>query len=402
MSVLTRNYRDSSIHFQKDVDSKSSDGILTVSKNDLKRLNYPQWAPTWDPKDDHAFENIKPFKHIDRGLFGDEEFKSLRNVENTEFKHVTPKLGLEITGLQLSELNDKQKDDLALLVEKFGVIAFRNQNFKNLEFDEIKKIGEYYGPLHVHPTSGAPLNHPEFHMTFRRGDSKEYQREFSDKLTSIGWHSDVTYENQTPGITFFTMLQTGESGGDTQFLDMFEVYDRLSPLMKKKLEGLKVVHTSKEQANAAKQEGGIERKDPVESIHPLVRYHPVLKKKFLFAHRGFSRRILGLKSEESDNLLLFLFKHTQSCLDAHVRMSWDENTVVVWDNRRVLHTRTLDWDSTDIRHAFRVTTIAERPVGSLEEYESWTPELEEENLKLKDYYLSLSASEYYEKVIKNN
>lgn len=398
MTTLGKISYDEAIHFHGDSDDKTG-GILTISKDNLKRLDHPEWAPTWDPKDDHAFENHPPFKHIDRGLFADPTFKSLLEDKNVKFREVSPKLGLEVDGIQLSKLNDKQKNDLALLVEQRGVIAFRNQDFKHQNFEDIKKWGSYFGPLHVHPTSGAPLNQPEFHLTYRRGDKEEYKKYFADKLHNIAWHSDVTYENQPPGITLFAMLQTGPSGGDTQFLDMFEAYDRLSPLMKDKLDGLKVLHTSRDQAYQATKTGGIERKDASDSIHPLVRYHPVLKRKCLFINKSFSRKILGMKTEESDNLLLFLLNHIESCLDAHVRMNWDANTVVVWDNRRVLHTATNDWDSEDIRHAFRVTSIGERPIANEEEYQNWTPEKETENINLTSYYDGLSAAEYYEKVI---
>ena len=399
MTTLGNINYDEAIHFHNDSDSKSNTGILTVSKDNLSKTEFPEWAPTWDIKHDHAFKDIEPFKHIDRGFAGDPEFKSLKNIDGASFKKVSPKLGLAIDGIQLSKLNDQQKNDLALLVAQYGVIAFRNQDFKHQSFDEIKDWGKYFGPLHVHPTSGAPLNHPEFHLVYRRGSEEEQKKHFKDKLHNIAWHSDVSYENQPPAFTLFSMLQTGESGGDTQFLDMFEVYDRLSPLMKDKIDDLQVLHTSKDQAYFAKLSGGIERKDPSNSIHPLVRYHPVLKRKCLFISKSFSRKILGLKTEESDDLLIFLLNHIESCLDAHVRLNWDENTVVVWDNRRVLHTATTDWDSSDIRHAFRVTTIGERPIRNQQEYENWTPEQEKERIRLTDYLSNLSAADYYEKVI---
>jgi alpha-ketoglutarate-dependent taurine dioxygenase len=398
MSTLGVVNYDRQIHFQKDTDEAAED-VLTISRSDAEKLEFPEWAPTWEKKDDHAFEDVKSFKHIDRGLNGDPTFKSLKDVEGVTFQKVSPKLGLVVDGLQLSKLTNQQKDDLALLVEQRGVIAFRNQDFKHESFEKIKEWGKYYGPLHVHPTSGAPLNHPEFHLVFRRGGENEQSKIFGDKLNNIGWHSDVSYENQPPGITAFAMLQTGESGGDTQFLDMFEIYDRLSPLMKDKIDDLKVLHTSKDQAYYAGLAGGIERKEPSNSIHPLVRYHPVLKRKSLFINKGFSRKILGLKTEESDNLIFFLLNHIESCLDAHVRLNWDADTVVVWDNRRVLHTATNDWSSEEIRHAFRVTTIAERPVNSEEEYENWTPEKEAEEINLTSHYVSLPAAEYYEKYI---
>lgn len=387
-----------SIHFQKESDEKSQN-VLTISKDNLEKLDHPEWAPTWDPRDDHAFEHIAPFKHVDRGFFGDPTFKHWKDNKNITLREVSPNFGLEVDGIQLSNLTDKQKDDLALLVEKRGVIAFKNQDFKYQSFEEIKAWGKYFGPLHIHPTSGAPLNQPEFHMTFRRGSKEEQQKYFHDRLNNILWHSDITYDNQLPGITLFAMLQTGVSGGDTQFLDMFEIYDRLSPLMKDKLEGLMVLHSSRGQADSAIKSGSIQRKDVIDSIHPLIRYHPVLKRKFLFLNRVFATRILGLKTEESNDLMLFLIKHIESCLDAHVRFNWDANTVVVWDNRRVLHTATNDWESDDIRHAFRVTTLAERPVGSEEEYNNWTPEKEIENINLTKYVTGLNATEYYERFI---
>ena len=374
---------------------------LPPSNEVLSEVKYPKWAPTWEKDQDHQFDHIGVFKHVDRGFFGDFRFKSLKNSD-IKFKHVSPKLGLEVDGIQLSNLNNQQKDDLALLVETYGVVAFRNQDFKDQGFEEIKDWGRYFGPLHIHPTRGAPKNQPEFHLVFAKGGLEVNKDLFKDRLHKVSWHSDVSYETQTPGITAFTMLQTGPSGGDTQFLDMFEVYDRLSPLMKSRIKDLKALHSSKAQAEEASKSGSIERKNPIESIHPIVRYHPVLKRKCLFVNRGFTRRILGLKTEESNKLLAFLLKHIESCLDAHIRLSWDENTVVVWDNRRVQHTATHDWPDTNcIRHAFRVTTIAERPIGSQEEYEKWSPHLEKESIKYTEYIANLSPEEYFEQFIQS-
>lgn len=371
--------------------------VLTVSDNNNKGPDYKfsQWLPTWNPKDQLAFNHLKPFRHLDRGLFGDPEFKSLLGEKNVSYRRISPKLGLEVEGIQLSTLTNKQKDDLALLVEEVGVVALKGQDFKNKSFEELREWGGYYGPLDVHANSGAPLEDPHFHVVYKSNDPNQKEKIFSDSLNSIKWHSDVTYENQTPGITILVMLETG-LGGDTQFIDSVELYNRFSPLLKTKLEGLRVLHSSREQANGTALIGAIQRKHVIDSIHPVVRYHPVLKKKSLFVNSGFSRRFLGLKQEESDNLLSFLLDHSKTCLDAHIRLQWDENTVVIWDNRRVVHSATADWDATSTRHAFRITTMAERPVETEEEYESWSPEAEEERLKLKNYYLNLSPSEYYE------
>ncbi|CDK29624.1 unnamed protein product [Kuraishia capsulata CBS 1993] len=379
---LVLESRNLDIHFRKDEDS-IKDGVYTVSDKDRSLSQHPEFLPSWDPK--QKYPKLQPFKHRDRGLFADPQYKNLL-AEATgpiEQLNVTPKLGTEVrSGIQISQLSPAAKDDLALLVAERGVVIFRNQDFKDKGPEFAKQWGSYYGPLHVHPTSGAPLGYPEFHVTYRRSSPKEFEKVFSRRVNNITWHTDVSYELQPPGLTVFTMLQGPDNGGgDTIFADTVEAYERLSPLMQSMIDNLKVAHTSSDQAKDSVDKGGIERRAPVDSIHPLVRWHPVLKKKILYIQKSFGRRIIGLKQEESDNLLSFLINHVETALDLQLRARWEPGTVVVWDNRRVLHSAVLDWNSADARHAYRITPQAERPVHSQEEYDNWTVENELEELK---------------------
>jgi alpha-ketoglutarate-dependent taurine dioxygenase len=52
--------------------------------------------------------------------------------------------------LQLSQLNDAQKDELALLIAERGVVVFRDQDFKDIGPEKQKEFGQSFGPLHVH------------------------------------------------------------------------------------------------------------------------------------------------------------------------------------------------------------------------------------------------------------
>ena len=214
-------------------------------------------------------------------------------------------------------------------------------------------------------TSGAPEGHPHLHVTFRRPDRTEFDRVFKNSLSSIGFHTDVSYELQPPSYTFFASLEGPEAGGDTLFADTIEAFERLSPSLQDYLSTLHVIHSSKEQAYNSNVQGGIQRRAPVTHVHPLVRVHPVLKKKSLFVNRAFSRKIVELKSPESDNLLGFLYDLVDHTHDLQLRATWRAGTVALWDNRRVQHSAVIDWEEPVTRHNVRITPQAERPVEDL-------------------------------------
>jgi sulfonate dioxygenase len=52
-------------------------------------------------------------------------------------KKLTPRIGTEIDGIQLSALTDAQKNELALLIAERGVVVFRNQDFKDSQLRSI-------------------------------------------------------------------------------------------------------------------------------------------------------------------------------------------------------------------------------------------------------------------------
>lgn len=382
MVAQLKTFGDFDTHFNKDTDEITADGVLTVSKEGREKAKYPEFLPQWDPN--QKFPPLKFFKHEDPGLRADQGFPNLLPKDGTQkVQRVTPKLGTEITGVQLSQLDDRGKDELALLVAQRGVVIFRDQDFAKHGPTFATNFGKHFGRLHIHPTSGAPKDHPELHITYRRADPNEFDRVFSERVNAITWHSDVSYELQPPGITFFSVLEGPDSGGDTIFADSVEAYKRLSPEFQKRLAGLHVLHTSGDQALNSRRAGGVERRKPVSHIHPLIRTHPVTKEKIIFLNRPFSRRIVELKQEESDYLLNFLYNHIELAHDLQLRARWEPNTVVVWDNRRVLHSAVIDWDEPISRHAFRITPQAERPVEDLKD-------LNKEELEIGDVVEAIS------------
>jgi sulfonate dioxygenase len=158
------------------------------------------------------------------------------------------------------------------------------------------------------PTGAHVKDHIEFHSIYLGKDNLYRLGRSTSRLTTTGYHSDVSYEHQTPGITLLTLLEVPETGGDTGWTSQAAAYGRLSEPLKAFLEGLRAEHSGFQQAENARRDGHFVRREPVKSYHPIVRVHPVTKQKVLFVNPGFTRRIVGLKDEESDAILQLLYK----------------------------------------------------------------------------------------------
>lgn len=342
---------------------KDDEGNITVPHEHVIKSKYPDYLPSWNLNE--KYPPLEFSEHYDKGKQANKNLPNLLS-ESVIAKPITPKLGTEIKGIQLSSLSESGKDELALLVAQRGVVIFRDQDFFDQGPSFVTDYVKYFGPLHIHPTSGAPKGHPELHVVYYRRDGSSDRITKSNRTNLIQWHSDVSYELQPPGTTFFGILEGPDSGGDTLFADAVEAYNRLSPAFKERLDGLQVLHTSHDQAARSRVDKGVEKRDPVNNVHPLVRVHPVTGQKAIYVNGNFTRKIIGFKDEESDALLDFLFKHIGSSHDLQLRANYEKGTVVVWDNRRVVHSASFDWKDEDVaRHAVRVTPQAEHPIAKL-------------------------------------
>lgn len=89
------------------------------------------------------YPKLPEFEHKDAGHRADPKKSSLYD-NATKIFDLTPNIGTEIHGIQLSKLTNQQKDDLALLIAERGVVFFRDQDINPYQGRE---LGAYYGPL---------------------------------------------------------------------------------------------------------------------------------------------------------------------------------------------------------------------------------------------------------------
>lgn len=319
----------------------------------------------------YAIRN-KEVPYEDRGKFADPEKKALFGAA-TEVINLTKSVGTEIVGLQLSDLNDKQKDELALLAAERIVVFFRDQD---LSPQKQLALGEYWGQVERHPQAGhVPLPRREGDEDWAHGSGitviwKKYFSEYLNvkadfKTPGNDWHTDLVHEFQPSGISHLHVDTIPKIGGDTAWSSGYGAYDKLSPALQQFLDGKTAIHRSAHEY--LDRENPLKGPKPIEREFPLVRTHPVTGWKSLFLNRKFTTRIVGLEPAESKLILNYLLSVFEDNLDIQVRFTWQPTkegfgTSVIWDNRVSEHIAITDYDvETDERHATRVVTLGEVP-----------------------------------------
>ncbi|PBP18542.1 alpha-ketoglutarate-dependent taurine dioxygenase [Diplocarpon rosae] len=278
---------------------------------------------------------------------------------------VTPRMGTILTGVKLETLSPAAKDELALLICERKFVVMREQlGFLNSGPQFQVDFMSHFGKLSRQPVTGTIPGHPEFHIIHRDGNEKDIARFFQHKMTTTLWHHDVSYERQPPGYVMLGILACPDIGGDTVIADMATAYQRLSPLFQAMVDQLQAVHTSRHLINHAKTNHLLVRSNPVDSLHPVVRVHPVTGEKAIFYNSEFPDEVVGLKDLEAEVVTKLLMDTVKNGHDFQARVHWEKHSVVMFDNRTTLHTGTVDYDTTtQARHLFRLAAMTEVPMS---------------------------------------
>ncbi|MGA0710790.1 MAG: TauD/TfdA dioxygenase family protein [Ilumatobacteraceae bacterium] len=274
---------------------------------------------------------------------------------------IAPACGSFVENFDILTASDGEIETLSNLLAERGVVFLRDQHLT--PEDQVAVTARFGAVLRV-PYVKHLDEHPDIIAVLKEADEK--------KISTFGgtWHSDFSFLDQPPSLTVLYGREIPQFGGDTLWSSQYAAFEALSPRMQEMLSGLSAVQTGWPHGtkgpgpNAAVSRSVVmTRNDPTadrEVIHPVVRVHPITKRKALFVNPVYTQRFEGMTEEESKPLLSFLFAHATKP-EFTCRLHWEEGTLALWDNRCVLHLAINDYDGSR-RLLHRTTVAGETPI----------------------------------------
>lgn len=233
---------------------------------------------------------------------------------------VTPlqSFGVEIGGLNIGALDDEQAALVRKAFSDHGLVVFRDQE---LTPEDQIAFAESVGEINVNRFFAKHPEYPRIALVVKE----------KDQTWNIGsvWHTDHSYDVDTATGSILLAREIPPVGGDTLYSSMYLAYENLPAAVRDRCEGLEALHS-------ARHAFGKPAEAMRDVVHKVFITHPVSGKKAMFVNAAFTRCILGISKQESDDLLGLMYEHGQKDEFVHVH-KWQVGSVAMWDNRSTWH-----------------------------------------------------------------
>ena len=185
------------------------------------------------------------------------------------------------------------------------VLVFRNQD---ISLDQYVAFARRFGEITVHPFRSREArsnkladtgrsDYPELIILDNSGEKPPHSTD--------QWHSDESFRETPPATTMLRSVITPDIGGDTVFASMTAAYDGLPVPLQHFYEMLEALNDFKvfRSLYSHTTEGRHKLADMEEtypySAHPVVRVHPISKKRLIYVSPQTTTNILGVRVFES-------------------------------------------------------------------------------------------------------
>jgi taurine dioxygenase len=262
-------------------------------------------------------------------------------------------LGAEIGGIDIREpLAPAERDRIRAAWLDHLVLRFREspmddaqhmaftRQFGELEFNPGALIAKQYGVENYSSGRRAEVP-PEISVISNIIEDGKAIGGFGDG--EAFWHTDSSFVDVPPAASLLRSLEVppASAGGATEFLNVYSAYETLPADVKRRIEGLTMIHAATHDSSGKVREEFASVTDLAKmpgARQPMVRTHPETGRKALFLGRRINAYVVGLSVEDSEALLDFLWEHTVQEKFTW-RQEWRVGDLIWWDNRCAMHRR---------------------------------------------------------------
>jgi len=277
-----------------------------------------------------------------------------------EVRPLTPKLGVEIIGVDLGEpLADATFAAIYQAFLRHQVLLFAPQEVPS---ERQVALARRFGPVQIHVMSQYHADgFPELYRLSNLDEHGNPNGRHPDRGT-LHWHTDGSWQRVTGQATIIYGERVPARGGETHFADMYGAYERLDPQWKARIDGLRAVHNldfSRTRRHGEDPLTDRQRADKPPVDHPIVRTHPETGRNCLYLG-DHAEYLVGMPYAEGRALIEQL-----NALAIHPDLTyehrWAPGELIVWDNRCVMHRATPYDPSTERRVVRRCTVLGDVP-----------------------------------------
>ena len=250
---------------------------------------------------------------------------------------LTDGFGLEVSGLELAELDQDTFEALRGLWRENPLLLLRRQFFTESEMVAFsRRFGEL--DILVREDLHSPT-HPEviYVTNMKTEDGRPLGGLGSYELN---WHTDQSYRERPATGSIFYAVEMPEGQAETSWCNTELSYAVLPADLQEELQGLKGVtkykNFERDIKDAAKAQEIHDRTPAV--AHPMVLAHPRNGRKSLYIDISKTYEIEGLPPQRSEALLKEL-KAVMTRPEFIYTHNWRPGDVMMWDNSRLCHRR---------------------------------------------------------------
>ena len=249
--------------------------------------------------------------------------------------------GAAVRGVDLTRpLSDSAVAEIRAAWLEHHVLAFPDQPMSD---EDLERFTLYFGPFGDDPFI-APIEGRDHIIAVKR-EAEETSPVFAET-----WHTDWSFQENPPAGTCLFSITIPPSGGDTLFANQHLALEKMPAPLRARLEGRQAVHSARAayskagaygEADEAARSMDIRPSEDAqaEQLHPIIRKHPETGRVGIFGCAGYITGFSDMDAVESMTLLGELYQW-QGRPEFQYRHKWQENMLLMWDNRSVLHMAT--------------------------------------------------------------